>query len=276
MLINWFTVGSQALNFVILVWLMKHFLYKPVLSAIDAREKKITDEIADAKNQKNAAKKESDEFKKKNTDFDQQRTNLFSQAVEKAKVESDRLLQMAHQTADNLRAKRQVALQDEQKSLLTELNQKAQAQIFAIARKALKDLANVSLEERIVEAFLRRISDPKINEAQALKGKIDLNSGPLIIRTAFELTAAQKTAIEKALKEFLGPSQTLQFKTAPNLVSGIECNVNGRKIAWSIHDYLAALEKNLAEVLKSPSQPQARAAQVPNADLVAATVEKTP
>ena len=38
MLIDWFTVGAQTLNFLILVWLMKRFLYKPVLDAIDARE----------------------------------------------------------------------------------------------------------------------------------------------------------------------------------------------------------------------------------------------
>ena len=41
MLIDWFTVGAQALNFLILVWLMKRFLYKPILHAIDAREKRI-------------------------------------------------------------------------------------------------------------------------------------------------------------------------------------------------------------------------------------------
>jgi len=37
MLIDWFTVGAQALNFIILVWLMKRFLYKPVQDAIAAR-----------------------------------------------------------------------------------------------------------------------------------------------------------------------------------------------------------------------------------------------
>jgi F-type H+-transporting ATPase subunit b len=39
MLIDWFTVAAQAINFLILVWLLKRFLYKPVLNAVDAREK---------------------------------------------------------------------------------------------------------------------------------------------------------------------------------------------------------------------------------------------
>ena len=40
MKINWFTVIAQLVNFLILVWLMKRFLYKPILNAIDEREKK--------------------------------------------------------------------------------------------------------------------------------------------------------------------------------------------------------------------------------------------
>ena len=66
MLIDWFTVGAQALNFLILVWLMKRFLYKPILHAIDAREKRITAELADADAKKADAQQERDEFQHKN------------------------------------------------------------------------------------------------------------------------------------------------------------------------------------------------------------------
>ena len=47
MLIDWFTIAAQALNFLILVWLMRRFLYKPILNAIDAREKLIAKELAE-------------------------------------------------------------------------------------------------------------------------------------------------------------------------------------------------------------------------------------
>ena len=57
MLIDWFTVGAQALNFIILVWLLKRFLYKPILNAVDAREKRIAAELADADAKKAEAQK---------------------------------------------------------------------------------------------------------------------------------------------------------------------------------------------------------------------------
>src|ERR1700682_4237956 len=105
MLIDWFTVGAQAINFVILVWLLKRFLYKPILDAIDAREKRVAAELADADAKKAEAQKERDEFQRKNTEFDQQRAALLTKATDEAKVERQRLLDEARKAADTLSAK---------------------------------------------------------------------------------------------------------------------------------------------------------------------------
>ena len=82
MLIDWFTVGAQVLNFLILVWLMKRFLYKPILNAIDVREKRIAAELADADMKKAEAQKERDEFQHKNEEFDQHRAALLTKATD--------------------------------------------------------------------------------------------------------------------------------------------------------------------------------------------------
>ena len=62
MLIDWFTVGAQALNFIILVWLLKRYLYKPILNAVDTREKRIAAELADADAKRAEAEKAREEF----------------------------------------------------------------------------------------------------------------------------------------------------------------------------------------------------------------------
>ncbi len=105
MLVDWFTVVAQALNFLILVWLMKRFLYKPILNAIDEREKRIATELADADAKKAEAQKERDEFQHKNEEFDQQRATLLSQATDEAKAERQRLLDEARKAADAVSAK---------------------------------------------------------------------------------------------------------------------------------------------------------------------------
>ena len=97
MLIDWFTVVAQVVNFLILVWLLKRFLYRPILNAIDAREKRIATELADADAKKAEAIKERDEFQHKNEEFDRQRAALLSQATDEAKAERQRLLDEARQ-----------------------------------------------------------------------------------------------------------------------------------------------------------------------------------
>ena len=169
MLIDWFTVGAQALNFIILVWLLKRFLYKPILNAIDAREKRIAAELADADAKKAEAQKQRDEFLHKNEQFDQQRAVLLSKATAEANAERQRLLDDARKAADALSAKRQEALRSDANNLNQAIRRRTQQEVFAIARKALTDLATTSLEERISEVFIRRLRtmDGKAKSASA-------------------------------------------------------------------------------------------------------------
>ena len=110
MLIDWFTVGAQALNFVILVWLLQHFLYHPILRAIDAREKGIAAKLADAVAKEAAAQRERDDFQHKNEDFDRQRAALLAKATDEAKAEGQRLLDAAHHAADTVATQREQKL----------------------------------------------------------------------------------------------------------------------------------------------------------------------
>jgi F-type H+-transporting ATPase subunit b len=159
MLIDWFTVGAQVLNFVILVWLLKRFLYMPILDAIDAREKHIAAELADADAKKAEAKKERDEFQGKNDEFDREQATRLRHATDEAKAEGRRLLDGARQAADVMRAKRHEALKSEQQSLNDEIRRRTREEVFAIARKTLTDLAGTTLEERMGEVFTRRLRD---------------------------------------------------------------------------------------------------------------------
>jgi F-type H+-transporting ATPase subunit b len=254
-LIDWFTVGAQALNFVILVWLMKRFLYKPVLAAIDVREKRIAKEIADADAKKADAEKEHDEFQHKNEDFDRQRAALLTKATDEAKAERERLLGEARKAADALTAKRQEALKSEAQNLNQAILRRTQGEVFAIARKALTDLATTSLEERLGEVFTRRLRAMSGQAKSDLANALRATSDAALVRSAFDLPPEQRATIQNALNETFSAELHLRFETAPDLVSGIELSANGQKIAWSIADYLASLERDVGELLREKAKP---------------------
>jgi len=263
MLIDWFTIGAQALNFLILVWLMKRFLYKPILRAIDAREKRIAAELADAEAKQAEAQKERDDFQHKNEEFDQQRAALLSKATHEAKAERQRLLDEARKTADALSAKRQETLRDEAHSLNQAISRRTQQEVFSIARRALTDLATTSLEERLGEVFIRRLREMDGETKESLAEALKTGFGPALVRSAFDLPAEQRAAIQNALNETFSAEIHIRFETARDLVSGIELTANGQKVAWSIADYLASLEKGVGELLREKDKSESKAKPKP-------------
>ena len=258
MLIDWFTVSAQVVNFLVLVWLLKRFLYKPIVNAIDAREKRIATELADADAKRAEAQKERDEFQHKNEELDQQRAALLSKATDEAKAERQRLLDEARKAADALSAKQQETLRNDAHNLNQAISRRTQQEVFAIARKALTDLATTSLEERMGEVFTRRLREMDGRAKEGLGEALKTASEPAVVRSAFDLPAEQRATIQKALNETFSAEIHVRFETAPDLVSGIELTTNGQKVAWSIAEYLASLEKGVGELLKEQSNRQAK------------------
>jgi F-type H+-transporting ATPase subunit b len=255
MLIDWFTVVAQALNFLILVWLLKRFLYKPILNALDAREKRIAAELANADAKKAEARQERDAFKRKNEEFDQQRTALLTKAEDEATAERQHLLDDARKESDALRTKWQEALRNEHRSLSEELTRRTREEVFAVARKTLTDLATTSLEEQMTDTFIRRLDQLSSEEREGLQSAFKAASTPAIVRSTFRLPAPQRRAIEGVVKDVLAIETQVQFETAPDLVSGIELTANGHKVAWSIGHYLASLKKSVDDLLKERPKP---------------------
>jgi F-type H+-transporting ATPase subunit b len=237
------------------VWLLKHFLYKPILNAIDTREKRIAKELADADAKKTEAQKERDEFQKKNEEFDQQRASLLTRATDEAKAGRQRLLDEARKAADALSARRQESLINDARYLNQAISRLTQKEVFSITRKALTDLASVSLEERMGEVFTRRLRELDDKAKTVLGDALKKNSEPAFVRSTFDLPAAQRAAIQNALNETFSAEIQIRFETSPDLVSGIELSSNGQKVGWSIADYLAALEKGVGELLKEKDKP---------------------
>jgi F-type H+-transporting ATPase subunit b len=255
MLIDWFTVGAQFLNFLILVWLLKRFLYKPVLDAIDAREQRIAGELAKAASKLTEAQREHDEFDRKNTAFDEERGALAAKAASRCAEEREALMQQAHQDADELRANSAVALAAERTLLGRQVTRLAQREVFAVARKALAELASANLEERMGEVFTRRLRVMDARAKALLAAALHDSREPALLRSSFELPAAERATIQNALNEAFAAEVRVRFVTAPEAVCGIELTANGQKLAWSIAEYLKTLEEKLDVLLRAENAP---------------------
>jgi len=236
------------------VWLLKHFLYRPILNAIDAREKHIAAKIAEAEEKEKEAQQQREDYLQKNKVFDQQRNARMNEVLESAKAERTQLLDAARREAEDLRIRLEQALRNERHSLNEELSRRAREEIFSIAGKMLSDLAGVSLEQRMVEIFIEHLRELDAEKISELKSSSKISSDALRVRTAFKLSAQQRATLETVIAEISGKKIEVEYTIETNLVSGIEISSNGRKIAWSVADYLGSLAKSVDDLLKNKSE----------------------
>lgn len=255
MLIDWFTVGAQALNFLVLVWLMRRFLYKPVLQAIDAREQRIAAELANAATSKKEAAAERTEFQRKNAEFEQQREALFAKVSQEAEELRKKLSDESATDAAARREKWRNSLAAEQHTLHATLTRKTRDEVFAISRKTLADLADTTLEQAIARVLIRRLGDLKPEDRNLLQAALSAGATPRV-RSAFELGESEREALQQTVDASFDSSSRLEFETSPELISGIELSVEGHKVAWSIGEYLSSLEESVQTILKPSAQPE--------------------
>ncbi|PKN43279.1 MAG: F0F1 ATP synthase subunit B [Deltaproteobacteria bacterium HGW-Deltaproteobacteria-18] len=246
MLIDWFTVGAQVVNFLVLVWLMKRFLYKPILGAIDAREERIARELADGERMQAEAAREREEFERRKKALEDTRDELLETARNEARDERQKLLGQARVDAEAERARQGEALKRDRDCLLDEMARRTREETYAIARKTLSDLAGASFDERASLVFAQRVRS--LDEPSRSDLIADAKSGPLRVRSAFELSEESRAAVRSALEDVLEGSAKVYFETDPDLIGGIEILTGNRKISWSIEEYLARMQKSMDEL----------------------------
>lgn len=267
MLIDWFTVAAQGLNFVALVWLLQRYLYKPVLAAIDLREKQIALALADAASQKLAAEQERALMKTQTAALDAERATLLKQATSAALAQGARLLAAAHAQADALRATEAAALRVDQTRLRESIVRLARQEVLAIARKVLKDLASASLEEQMAVLFARRLRDLGSAEKQTLAAAF-ATAAEAVVHSAFALSESQRGLLQGAVNQAFSTSARLHFELSSETLCGVELLVGGQKLAWSTAEYLRELEQKLSS-LKMAGAPALPAMITPAAEAVA-------
>ena len=251
MLIAWFTVAAQLINFLILIWLMQRFLYKPILDAIAAREKGITQRLADAEATEKEAQQERDNYRKKNEEFDQEYTTRRGKATKEIQAERERRLKEVEQEAQALGEKRKLAFDNDSKEFNQNFAHRIRNEVFFVARKALQELANVPLEAQMTEVLIHRLRTLPEQSRDELRAILAASNNTAVLRSVFAIEPEQQHAVGHALGEIFAVDVQLQFETAPDLISGIELLADGHKVTWSIAAYLDAIEKETTELLKA-------------------------
>ena len=255
--IDWFVFFAQIVNFLILVFLLKHFLYGRIIKAMDEREAKIVSRYDEAGRLKEEAQKAAAASEEKNrslTDMAQEMLNNARQEAEKSRAE---LTIKAREEVDQIQRRWYEALESEKKTFVENLSARSGTYVYDTIRRILMDLADVELEQKIVNVFIRLLSQADEETLSVLKQSAITGETEITIRSAFELSVDHRKSIHEALRPYIPEDFEITYQITPKAVAGIEIMVNGYKISWNINEYISSLEESFSRLLREeiPAMP---------------------
>jgi len=254
MIIDWYTIIFQIINFLILVFLLRKFLYGPIVNMMEEREKKIIEREEEAEALKKVAEKKAETYSRKNEELEQQKEEIMDQARSAAEEEKSELLNEARSEVDQTRRRWEEALEREKEAFIVELRRRISLQACSLARHCLEDLADTRLEELTWKQFMAKVDDLAEEDRRELEKGLKDDHYKLNLRSAFDADDSKIKKLKKRLEEIYPDSADeleLKYKKDSGLICGLELEAGGYRVSWNIDSYLEGIE---ADILKELNQ----------------------
>jgi len=251
--IDYFTIFAQIINFLVLVLLLRHFLYGRIIKTMDEREKRIESQLQEAATKKKEAEEEGDSYQRMKKEFLNEREGMLAEVREETQNIRRELSKKAADEVNENKVKWNEEIHRQNDAFLNNMRQSASKEIYAIARRALADLANEELESHIMETFIYKLQkmdeDEKKKMMEFLERKEDI-----IIKSGFAIPESMRRSIRKTLQDEIGIDLNLKYLVSPEVISGIELSASDLRISWSIGSYLDSLEDELSRMFVQPPE----------------------
>lgn len=248
MLIDWFTVIAQIINFLILLAILKYFLFNRISAAMRARKQAIDSAIDDAASKSEQASQELDAYRQKTRDIEEQRARLIEEAEQDARKQGETELEQVRTMAREEQKHFEEALFEKKREVAERLRRLSLSDAAGITRHALMELAESPVEERLVDVFVRRLKDIPEARRKELTAAVR-NSGRLAVKGSFPITAPLRKRLQDAVAEEFPEGASIEYRQVPDMILGIEMDLNCYKVRWSVDDFIRDVEQGVSNVL---------------------------
>ncbi|WDQ14912.1 F0F1 ATP synthase subunit B family protein [Rhodopirellula sp. P2] len=246
MSIDWFTFTAQVINFLVLVGLLRYFLYGPIVRAMQAREQKVTQRLSDAEAAKAEANQQRAALEKQTQSLQEQREEMLAKAKADADSERQRMIAEARKEADTRREHWTSTFERDQKDLADQTRRDIQRMGFQAARETIEQLADEDLQRRVCQTFVKQLQ--KLDETQrtAIATQLVDSGNPVLVRSADDLDDSDRSPIRDAIHEVFQCDAEVRFESDPALIAGLEMDAGGYSLPWNAERALKKMEANVA------------------------------
>lgn len=241
MSVDWWTLGLQAVNVLVLIWLLGRFFWKPVAAIIEERRDAVHQSLASAKASRAQAEAEMRQIEATRAGFAAEREAMLAAAREAVEKERAALLAKANAEAAAIQDAAKDAIAAEGLAAEAAWGRKAAELSVDIARRLVGRLDGPALREAFADGLVEQI------EALDPRQRADLAAPqtPMTVVSADTLDAAAKRTISRRLGEVLGCEVKPRFAVRPDLIAGLDLRTPHLVVANNWQADLGAIHEEL-------------------------------
>ena len=258
MSIDWVTVLAQIVNFLLLVWLLKRFLYQPVLRGIDEREAEIARRLREADQAKEQARQAELDFLQQAGQFLAGREQELASAIAAGEEQKEKILQQGRQQLEQEQQQWRQYLQQERSDFIRQLELQAAHTLAELLRDALNELAGLQLEQAILQQMPQRVQEV-LPELGAAIGQ----NRQARITTHAPLTDDSREDFVRAMDRLL-PGMGWEFVVDEVQSPGLYLEIGGTQLEWTLDSYVDGLQQLMSEQFTARGNARAVGQQVPD------------
>jgi len=236
--LSWSTFLLEIINFLVLLWILKRFLYKPVLEVIARRREAIEAGLAQASQLHNEADSLKTDYESRLDRWHAERQQARTELEKELNGERQRQLQALRENLDQERKKSRVAAQRQQEEEQKNQEYRALRQGAEFTAKLLQRAAGPELEDRLIGLLLEELGHLPDEQLARLRGQWGDHPKTLKLTSAFPLAEACRQQLQEALRQMSGLDLPLDYSQDPSLVAGVEVTIGAWVLQANIRDEL--------------------------------------
>jgi F-type H+-transporting ATPase subunit b len=236
--LNWSTFVLEIINFLILVWILKRFFYKPVLNIIARRKAGIEQTLTDAKALHEDAESLREQYEHRLRDWErekQQARDALKTEIDKERVQ---LTQKLHTSLEQEREKTRVSEQHRLQSAIDKAEETALVHGAQFASRLLESVAGPEVETRLVEIVideLKRLPQQRVDQLRSSWGE---TAKEIRVSSAYPLSDVQREKFEKTLNDVTQQSLSFHYEQDSQLLAGLSVNIGAWTLGTNLRDEL--------------------------------------
>ncbi len=236
--LNWSTFALEIFNFLVLVWVLKRFLYQPVLNVITRRRETIENQLAEARQLHADADALKERYEHRLADWEQERLKAMDKL--RLELEENRLRQLENLKAELAQEeeKNQVARSRQDKQLIREIEQRALQQGAEFASRLLSEAAGPELENRLFDLLLDGLSLMPADQISDLSNKWGESPERILVTSAYPLADEKQHQLEESLCKATGLSAPVFYDRDARLLAGLNITIGAWVLQLNVRDEL--------------------------------------